>query len=112
MLGRLQIEDFYEKNGMLNMNRLLTSWTEFYRQNIGFWKEHDDFKEAAVHLLLYAFLQRVVNGGGRISREYALGNKRVDICIMKPYDGGDWQRDQFKRNTSSEFNRNIIRRQN
>jgi hypothetical protein len=28
-----------------------------------------------------AFFQRIVNGGGRIHREYALGTDRVDILI-------------------------------
>ena len=28
-----------------------------------------------------AFLQRVVNGGGKICREYALGRRRVDLFV-------------------------------
>ena len=28
-----------------------------------------------------AFLQRVVNGGGRIFREMALGSTRLDLCV-------------------------------
>src|SRR5258708_18518519 len=28
-----------------------------------------------------AFLQRIINGGGKIHREYALGRKRVDLLI-------------------------------
>ena len=39
------------------------------------------YKEAAPHLILMAFLQRVVNGGARIDREYATGTRRVDICV-------------------------------
>ncbi|MDR1166511.1 MAG: ATP-binding protein, partial [Deltaproteobacteria bacterium] len=33
------------------------------------------------HLVLYAFLQRVLNGGADIQREYALGRTRVDIRV-------------------------------
>ena len=29
------------------------------------------YHEAAAHLVLMAYLQRVINGGGRIEREYA-----------------------------------------
>jgi len=29
-----------------------------------------------------AFLQRVVNGGGRIEREYAAGRGRVDLAVL------------------------------
>lgn len=39
------------------------------------------FNTAGPQLLLQAYLQRVVNGGGRISREYALGSRRTDLFI-------------------------------
>ena len=35
-------------------------------------------------MLLQAYLQSVVNGGGRIEREYALGSGRVDLLIVWP----------------------------
>ena len=44
------------------------------------------FKEAGPQLLMQAFLQRIVNGGGRISREYGLGLKRTDLLIEWPID--------------------------
>jgi len=34
------------------------------------------------------FLHRIVNAGGTIQREYALGRKRVDLIIHWPYPGG------------------------
>jgi ribosomal protein S13 len=38
--------------------------------------------EAYAHLVLFAFLQRVLNGGADvIQREYALGLTRADICV-------------------------------
>jgi len=33
-------------------------------------------------LLLMAFLQRIINGGGRIEREMATGNGRTDLVIF------------------------------
>lgn len=45
---------------------------------------------------MQAFLQRIINGGGRISREYALGRKRTDLLIEWPISSqgfvGDVQR--------------------
>jgi hypothetical protein len=35
---------------------------------------------------MQAFLQRIINGGGRINREYALGRKRTDLLIEWPSD--------------------------
>ena len=37
---------------------------------------------------MQAFLQRVVNGGGYIDREYGLGRKRTDLLIRKPLGCG------------------------
>jgi hypothetical protein len=34
---------------------------------------------------MMGFLQRVVNGGGQIIREMALGNDRLDLCLI--YEG-------------------------
>jgi len=35
-------------------------------------------------LLLQAFLQRIVNGGGHIEREYGLGRMRTDLLVIWP----------------------------
>jgi hypothetical protein len=35
-------------------------------------------------LLLQAFLQRIVHGGGRIAREYGLGRGRTDLFLQWP----------------------------
>ncbi|KJJ85112.1 protein containing DUF1703 [Candidatus Omnitrophus magneticus] len=43
--------------------------------------ERFDYKEAGHGLLLMAFLQRVINGGGRIDREMAVGRGRTDLTI-------------------------------
>ena len=37
--------------------------------------------------MLQAHLQRIVNGGGRIEREYALGQGRIDLLIVWPQGG-------------------------
>lgn len=39
-------------------------------------------------MLLQAFLQRILNGGGRVEREYGLGRRRTDLLIIWPYPGG------------------------
>jgi hypothetical protein len=63
------------------MNRLLTDFQAFWRENSDIWQERFDYKEAAPHLVLQAFLQRVLNGGGRLLREMASGRKRLDLCV-------------------------------
>lgn len=39
------------------------------------------YHEAAPHLALMAFLQRIVNGGGSIEREFAVGTGRADVVV-------------------------------
>jgi hypothetical protein len=57
----------------LNMDKLLTAFQQFFREHSESWVERFDYKEAGPQLLLQAYLLRVVNGGGRIEREYAGG---------------------------------------
>ncbi len=72
---------YQNSDGSLNMHKLLEAFTQFYRENSDIWLEKFDYKESGPHLLLMAFLQRIINGGGKIHREYALGRKRVDLLI-------------------------------
>ena len=72
---------YQKQDGLLDMSKLLTGFTEFYRESSDVWLEKFAYKEAGPHILLLAFLQRIINGGGRIHREYALGRRRVDIRI-------------------------------
>jgi hypothetical protein len=64
------------------MNGLLQGFQQFWRENSDVWVEKYDYKEAAPHLILQAFLQRIINGGGTILREYASGRERVDLCVI------------------------------
>ncbi len=68
-------------DGGLDMNGLLKAFQQFWRENADIWIEKYEYREAAPHLILQAFLQRVVNGGAHIDREFALGRRRLDLCV-------------------------------
>ncbi|MEB4589834.1 AAA family ATPase [Candidatus Thiothrix sp. Deng01] len=70
----------------LDMPKLLAAFQQFFRENADAWIERFDYKEAGPQLLMQAFLQRIINGGGRINREYGLGRKRTDLFIEWPLD--------------------------
>lgn len=70
----------------LDMYKLLAAFQHFFRENSDIWLERFDYKEAGPQLLMQAFLQRVINGGGRINREYGLGLRRTDLFIEWPLD--------------------------
>ncbi len=82
----------------LHEDRILPSWQDatgrlnprqFMLNFLNFWREHGEvmmqsapYHEAAPHLVLMAYLQRVINGGGRIEREYAAGSGRLDLLVI------------------------------
>jgi hypothetical protein len=75
--------DFRWENpdGSLDMDTLLKEFQQFWQENSETWEEKSDSTEAFPHLLLMAYLQRVLNGGGCIDREYAAGRGRMDLYI-------------------------------
>ena len=72
------------KDGGLRMSKLLEAFRAFFRQHSAHWLETLGYKEAGPHLLLYAFFHRIINEGGRIEREYALGRGRAGLLILWP----------------------------
>lgn len=84
----LQPQWYQREDGSINMEKLLLDFQQFFRQNSDSWIGKFDYAEAGPQLLLQAFLQRIVNGGGYIDREYGLGRKRTDLLIRKPLTDG------------------------
>jgi hypothetical protein len=75
--------------GKLEMDKLLSAFQQFFREHSESWVERFDYKEAGPQLLLQAFLQRIINGGGRVEREYGLGRGRTDLLVIWPYPSGE-----------------------
>ncbi|MFN8440150.1 MAG: ATP-binding protein [Caldilineaceae bacterium] len=69
-------------DGSLNPSRLLDAFLAFWRQHGQPLLQSAPYHEIAPHLVMMAFLHRVVNGNGRIEREYAIGSRRLDLCLF------------------------------
>ena len=67
-----------DADGVLDEGRLLAAFLDFWRQHGEPLLASAPYHEVAPHLVLMAFLHRVVNGGGTIEREYAIGSGRMD----------------------------------
>ena len=80
---------YVDAEGGLDVDRLLASFQQFFREHSEHWVQRFDYREAGPQLLLQAFLQRVANGGGRIEREYGLGRGRTDLLIIWPREGAE-----------------------
>jgi hypothetical protein len=83
---------YIQPDGRLDLPKLLAAFQQFFRENSEAWLERFDYKEAGPHLLLQAFLQRIVNGGGRVEREYGLGRRRTDLLVLWPVTEAERQR--------------------
>ncbi len=69
------------QEGELNTDALLEAFLKFWLQHGEPLLGSTGYHEIAPHLVLMAFLHRVVNGGGTLEREYAIGNGRMDLCL-------------------------------
>lgn len=67
--------------GQLNPERLREAFLTFWRQHGQPLLGTTAYHEIAPHLVLMAFLDRVVNGGGRVERELAVGRGRLDLRL-------------------------------
>ena len=74
--------DWQNPNGSLNPHQLLRNFLEFWKKDGEPMMATISYHDAAPHLVVMAYLQRVVNGRGRIEREYAAGSGRLDLLVV------------------------------
>ncbi len=65
--------------GELDLDRLLQTFLDFWLQHGEALLKSAFYPEIAPHLVLMAFLHRVINDGGTLEREYAIGRDRMDF---------------------------------
>ena len=80
-MKRVITETPWVKEDGLDMAGLMAAFQQFWRENADEAAVPFQYREAYPHLVLQAFLQRVINGGGQIVREMALGSGRLDLGV-------------------------------
>ncbi len=93
----IEVAWYVDDAGRLDMTKLLSAFRTFFGEHAEHWLGHlGAYREAAPQLILQSYLQRVVNGGGRIEREYGLGQGRTDLLVLWPREAGQpsdlWER--------------------
>ncbi len=83
---------YVRADGGLDFGRLLDDFVAFWREHAESFLKRQPYSEAAAQLVCMAYLQRIVNGGGYIDREYAVGSGRIDLCLRWPLADGTCQR--------------------
>lgn len=105
--------------GRLDFPALIESFRAWWRENADVLAQSLPlYPEAVPHLAFMAFLQRVVNGGGQVHREYAAGRGAVDLLVcygpdrfvvelkrVRPRDSLKTVRDEAIRQTSAYLDR-------
>jgi type II secretory pathway predicted ATPase ExeA len=79
---------YIRSDGKLDLPKLLAAFQQFFREHSEAWLEGFNYREAGPQLLMQAFLQRIVNGGGRVDREYGLGRRRTDLLVVWNHPAG------------------------
>lgn len=90
----IEPRSFILPDGTLDMPRMLDEFAAFWIENgdvlvHGYSKA---YHESAPQLVFMAYLQRVVNGGGFIDREYGIGRGRIDLLVRWPYKDAEGKR--------------------
>ena len=84
---------FATGDGALDVEESLSRFQQYFRERSEHAEEPFDYPEAAPHLLLQAFCQRIVDDGGRVEREYGFWRQRADLLLEWPR--GEGRRDRF-----------------
>ena len=87
---------FVDGEGWLDVPKLMADFQAYFRQHSEAWGMTVTYMEASAQLLLHAYLQKVLNSGGRIEREYAMGRGRTDLLLLWR-QGGRWGRGKVSR---------------
>jgi hypothetical protein len=97
---RVEPRDYVSAEGRLDLRRLLEDFASFWREHGEALSARMPYHEVAPQLILMAFLQRIVNGGGLVEREYGVGRGRIDLLVRWPRVGADgtrtWQREAIE----------------
>ena len=84
-IQQMQIDEapaaFVLADGALDLPKLMAARQTFWRKDGHLAAEGFGYRESGPHLMLMSFLQRIVNGGGRVEREYGLGRGALDLVI-------------------------------
>ena len=96
----LERPTFVTQDGLLDVGVILSEFMIWWKRHGEIMLQGTFYSEAAAQLVFMAWLQRVVNGGGLIDREYGVGRGRMDVLIRWPIPNSPlpqaWQHEAFE----------------
>ena len=76
---------FVRPDGRFDLDVLLREFAAFWIEQGESMASGATYHEVGAQLVLMAFLQRVVNGGGVVTREFGIGRRRIDLLVTWPF---------------------------
>jgi len=83
---------FVRADGTFDFPKMLAEFAEWWIEHGEFLTRRGYYDEASPQLIFMGYLQRVVNGGGYVEREYAVGSGRIDLNVRWPHTTADGSR--------------------
>jgi hypothetical protein len=71
-----------DEAGRIDVDRLRENFRAFWTLHRDMMQARIHYPEAVAHFGLMTYLDRVVNGGGRVEREFAVGRGRLDLLLV------------------------------
>jgi hypothetical protein len=87
---------FLLTDGRLDLRMLLEQFAAFWIEGGETLADGASYRESGAQLVFMAYLQRIVNGGGYVTREYGVGRGRIDLQVRKPYGDHQEQREAIE----------------
>lgn len=88
--------EFLLPDGRLDLRMLLEQFAAFWVESGETLADAASYRESGAQLVFMAYLQRIVNGGGYVTREYGVGAGRIDLLVRKPYGDHAEQREAIE----------------
>jgi hypothetical protein len=76
-----QTEWYLRADGSLDLVKLLAAFQELWRKHGQMAADGFRYREAGPHLVLTAFLQRIVQKGGKVEHDYAIGRGSLGLTL-------------------------------
>jgi hypothetical protein len=89
IVGAPQPRSFVLPDGRLDLPGLLASFTEFWHRSEDLLDADEPYREVTPHVTLLGYLDRAINGGGFVDREYGVGRGATDLLIRWNHTGPD-----------------------
>jgi hypothetical protein len=90
-ISSINRQQYYDNKRRLKMKEIMDAYVQFHYRTFNALKDATDYKENVLHIVLFAYLQHIVNGEGRVRREFAVNDDSADVILEQKTKDGSLQ---------------------